>query len=44
MITVQSRRNGRHIDKEGKNKPDHIIHNFWDLLELIDNEFEIVAD
>ncbi|MBN1257179.1 MAG: HAD-IA family hydrolase [Planctomycetes bacterium] len=42
MIAVHSRRSGRHLDEESTHPPDHIIHNFWDLLELIEKEYEIV--
>lgn len=41
MITVHSRRSGRHIDKPSKTTPDYVIHNFWDLLEILEGEFGI---
>jgi putative hydrolase of the HAD superfamily len=41
MITVLSKRSGKHSNKESKHKPDHIIHNFWDLLDLIDTKYQI---
>jgi putative hydrolase of the HAD superfamily len=41
MITVQSRRTGRHVDNVSEHQADHHIHNFWDLLELIDEHYEI---
>lgn len=36
MITVWNRRDGRHLDALGRTVPDHVIHNFWDLLEIVD--------
>jgi putative hydrolase of the HAD superfamily len=42
MIAVQSRRSGKHVDKASRTQPDHVIHNFYDLLEIIDAEYEIV--
>jgi putative hydrolase of the HAD superfamily len=41
MVTVQSRRSGKHLDNASEFEPDHVIHNFWDLLELLDGEFEL---
>lgn len=41
MITVLSKRSGKHINKESIHEPDFIIHNFWDLLDLIDTKFKI---
>ncbi|MHC4884022.1 MAG: HAD-IA family hydrolase [Planctomycetota bacterium] len=43
MITVHSRRSGKHLNDENQHDPDHIIHNFWDLLEIIDNQYELVT-
>jgi len=42
MRTVLSRRSGKHVNKESRHAPDHVIHNFWDLLELLDAEYELV--
>lgn len=41
MITVLSKRSGKHINEANKHEPDFIIHNFWDLLELIESKFTI---
>lgn len=41
MISVHSRRGGKHIDEVGDSKPDHIIHNFWDLLDIIEEHYGI---
>ena len=43
MKTFLSRRGGKYEKVQGEAKPDHIIHNFWDLLEIIEKEYEIVA-
>jgi len=39
MVTVHSRRGGKHLDERGLSEPDYVIHNFWDLLEILENEF-----
>lgn len=36
MVTVWNRREGKHVDAEGRHSPDHVIFNFWDLLELVE--------
>ncbi len=41
MKTILSRRTGKYLEVEGKSKPDHIVHNFWDVLEVIDQYYEI---
>lgn len=35
LITVWNRREGKHLDSRGRTKPDHVIFNFWDLLDLV---------
>lgn len=35
MITVWNRREGKHLTTRGQTEPDHVIFNFWDLLELL---------
>ncbi|MDR3212256.1 MAG: HAD-IA family hydrolase [Planctomycetota bacterium] len=42
MRTFFSRRGGKYEKIYGDVQADHVIHNFWDLLEVIDNEYEIV--
>jgi putative hydrolase of the HAD superfamily len=39
MITVHSRRGGRHAGEKGESQPDHVIHNFWDLLEILERDY-----
>jgi putative hydrolase of the HAD superfamily len=41
MVTVHSKRSGKHIGKPGKTSPDFQIHNFWDLLEILQDKFGI---
>ncbi len=40
MVTVHSRRSGKHINEPGKSQPDHVIHNFWDLLDVLETEYD----
>jgi putative hydrolase of the HAD superfamily len=39
-ITVLNRRSGRYHERPGATPPAYTIHNFWDLAELIEKEFE----
>ena len=41
MITVRNRRSGRYLDSQGKTEPKYEIHNFWDLLDLLREDFEL---
>ena len=42
MRTFFSRRGGKYETLVGDVEADHVIHNFWDLLDAIDREYEIV--
>jgi len=42
MRTALSRRSGKYASVELRVPPDHIIHNFWDMLEIIEKEYEII--
>ena len=42
MRTFFSRRGGKYENTPGAAEPDHVIHNFWDLLEIIEKQYEIV--
>lgn len=42
MRTVLSRRTGKYVRTEGQKDPDHVVHNFWDLLDIIDRQYEIL--
>ncbi len=35
FVTVWNRREGKHLDLVGRTKPDHVIYNFWDLLDVV---------
>jgi putative hydrolase of the HAD superfamily len=39
-ITVLNCRSGRYHERPGATPPAYTIHNFWDLQELVDREFE----
>jgi len=41
MHTVWSFRSGRHLDIKGETEPDFRIQNFWDLLDILEQEFHI---
>ncbi len=41
MITFLSKRSGKYLNEKSKHKPDYVIHNFWDILDLIEKEFII---
>jgi putative hydrolase of the HAD superfamily len=41
MITVRNRRSGRYLDVEGKFPPSYEIHNFWDLLDILREDFGV---
>jgi putative hydrolase of the HAD superfamily len=41
MITVRNRRSGRYIDLQGTTEPNYEIHNFWDLLDILREEFHL---
>ena len=41
MITVRNRRSGRYIDRQSETSPDYEIHNFWDLLDILREDFQL---
>ena len=43
MRTFFSRRGGKYENIPGAVEPDHVIHNFWDLLEVLEKHYEIPA-
>jgi len=43
MKTILSRREGKYLHIEPLRHPDHIAHNFWDVLEIIERDYEIVS-
>lgn len=42
MRTFFSRRGGKYEKVAGQVEANHVIHNFWDLLDVIDREYEII--
>ncbi|MBN2712537.1 MAG: TIGR02253 family HAD-type hydrolase [Planctomycetes bacterium] len=42
MMTILSRRSGKYSKVEGATQPDHLVHNFWDVLEVIENNYDII--
>lgn len=43
MRTFISRRGGKYENVPGRISPDHVIHNFWDLLDILEKEYEIAG-
>ncbi len=41
MITVLNRRSGKYLNVYGKAKPRYIIHNMWDLLEILRRDYAL---
>ena len=44
MRTFFSRRGGKYENLPGIVEPDHVVHNFWDLLDIIENQYEIIPN
>lgn len=42
MRTFFSRRGTKYQDMPGNVEPDHVIHNFWDLLDIVEKQYEII--
>jgi len=38
-LTVLNRRSGRYQERSGATPPAYTVHNFWDLIELVEREF-----
>lgn len=41
MVTVLNQRSGKYLNIKGSTEPDYTIHNFWDLEEILENDFHI---
>ena len=41
MITVLHQRSGKYQDVAGRTSPDYVAHNFWDLWDILERDFEI---
>jgi putative hydrolase of the HAD superfamily len=44
MVAVLYRGGGKYAGTGGRTQPDYAVQNFWDLLELIDRDFEIPGE
>ncbi len=44
MRTFFSRRGTKYENTPGLAEPDHVIHNFWDLLDIIEKQYEILPN
>ena len=42
MRTFFSRRGTKYQNVPGSAEPDHVIHNFWDLLDILEKQYEII--
>ena len=42
MKAILSRRSGKYMETQSVTEPDFLVHNFWDVLEVIDQHFEII--
>lgn len=42
MRTFFSRRGTKYQDTPGVEEPDHVINNFWDLLDILEKHYEII--
>jgi putative hydrolase of the HAD superfamily len=41
MVTVRNCRSSRYLDQESDTEPDYEIHNFWDLLDILREDFHL---
>jgi putative hydrolase of the HAD superfamily len=41
MITVLNRRSGKYMEVNGNTQPRHIIHNMWELLEILRRDYQL---
>jgi putative hydrolase of the HAD superfamily len=41
MITVRNCRSGRYLNLQSTTEPDYEIHNFWDLLDILREDFHL---
>lgn len=41
MVAVLNQRSGKYLQLKSRTKPDFIIHDFWELLECLNRNFEI---
>lgn len=41
MVTVLNRRGGKYMETKGESEPDYIIHDMWELLDILKKKFGI---
>ncbi len=41
MVTVHNKRTGKYTNLQGKTQPDHEIHDFWDLLDIVEKHYGV---
>ncbi|MFH0921310.1 MAG: HAD-IA family hydrolase [Fibrobacterota bacterium] len=41
MVSVLNRRSGKYMDTKSAGRPDYIVHDFWELLELVNTRFDV---
>lgn len=41
MVTVRNCRSSRYLDQQSQTEPDYEIHNFWDLLDILREDFHL---
>ncbi len=41
MVTVRNYRSSRYLDHQSDTEPDYEIHNFWDLLDILREDFHL---
>ena len=41
MVTVRNCRSGRYLNLQSTTEPDYEIHNFWDLLDILREDFHL---
>ncbi len=44
MVTVLNRRSGKYLESKGKSEPDYVIHDMWELLDILKKHFGIRID
>ncbi|OGS34414.1 MAG: hypothetical protein A2293_16125 [Elusimicrobia bacterium RIFOXYB2_FULL_49_7] len=42
MVAILNQRSGKYLGQRSNVKPDFIIHDFWELLEILNRHFEIL--
>ena len=43
MVTVLNRRSGKYLGVTGKTEPAHVIHDMWELLEILRRDYNVIV-